>query len=214
MDVVWNLIAEGVIAPGKSISPSMQNLPWFHLTAYGRTVVASDEYEPHDPVGYLARVDSKVTDVDSTVRSYLAESLSTFLHGDLVASTVMLGVAAERVFDLVCESLVLALLDGKERAELEKRIKARSIKPRLDWVHEKLRKIEQNSPRPAGFPESATLMVIAIYDLMRAQRNDLGHPRTNPPRQSREDVYVHLQIFPGYYATAESLRACLATSSV
>ena len=52
------------------------------------------------------------------------------------------------------------------------------------------------SKAPAGFPENASIMIVAIYDLMRGQRNDLGHPCVLPPRVKREDAFVNLQIFP------------------
>jgi hypothetical protein len=214
MDVFWGLIAEGVVAPGKALfGTSMQNLPWFHITHYGEAVLAEADYVPHDPTGYFRRLDSKVPNSDKTTRTYLAESLQTFLHGNLVASMVMLGVAAERVFDLVCEALEPALLEPKERAEFTKLLDQLSVRKRLDWVHSKLRKIE-DSKRPPDYPDRASVMIIAIYELMRAQRNDLGHPREDPPKPTREDANAHLQIFPTYYSTAEALRAFLASHQV
>src|SRR5438309_3793783 len=71
------------------------------------------------------------------------------------AAMVMLGVAAERVFDLLCESMATsAVMNPRERVKLEASMKRSSIKPRIDIVHEKFQQI-QNA---AGFPESATLM--------------------------------------------------------
>ena len=213
-DVFWQLVVEGILAPGKSLGGGyMQNLPWFHRTRYGATVIAAGEYSPHDPIGYLSRLESRVPQVDPTVRIYVAESLSTFLHGNLTASMVMLGVAAERVFDLICEALEPALLDAAEKSKFQKLLTQLSVRRRLDWVHEKMRRLEDGRP-PAGYPDRASVMTIAIYELMRAQRNDLGHPREEPPRPSRDDAFAHLQIFPTYYATAESLRAFLRTSNV
>jgi hypothetical protein len=212
LDVFWQLVAEGVLSPGKGLG-SMGNLPWFHRTAYGARVIAIGEYIPHDPVDFLSRLDRKVPSSDPTVRAYLAESLTTFLHGNLLASMVMLGVAAERVFDLVCETLEPALADASERAQLNKLLRQMSVRKRLDWVHAKLRNIE-DTKRPTGYPDRASVMVIAIYELMRAQRNDLGHPREDPPRPSRDDAYAHLQIFPTYYATAELLRSFLKSNQV
>lgn len=57
-------------------------------------------------------------------------------------------------------------------------------------------------------------MVTAIYDFMRCQRNDLGHPRATPPNVSREDAFVNLQIFPRYYQTAEEVRRFLSENDV
>ena len=68
--------------------------------------------------------------------------------------------------------------------------------------------------KPTGFPENVSIMITAIYDLLRGQRNDLGHPRETPPMLSREDAFVNLQIFPRYYQTAETIRSFLAANKV
>ena len=65
-----------------------------------------------------------------------------------------------------------------------------------------------------GYPDRASVMIVAIYELIRTQRNDFGHPREAPPRPNRDDVNAHLQIFPTYYATAEALRQFLATNHI
>ena len=57
-------------------------------------------------------------------------------------------------------------------------------------------------------------MLVAIYDLMRCQRNELGHPRETPPNIQRQDAFVNLQIFPRYYEIAEEVRAFLASNQV
>jgi hypothetical protein len=148
------------------------------------------------------------------MRLCLEESLETFVRGSIVASTVMLGVAAERVFNLICESLETALSSPKEQAEFARVLDRFAMKPKVDWVHEKLRGIQELKPRPDGFPENGTLMTTVIYDLMRSQRNDLGHPRDTPPLPNRGEAHANLSIFPRYYETAENLRAFLASHRV
>ena len=83
------------------------------------------------------------------------------------------------------------------------------MKPKLDWVHQKIQSVK--APR---FPENANIMVTAIYDFVRSQRNDLGHPRETPPAVTQEDAFVNLQVFPRYYETAEEVRAFLAANKV
>ena len=144
--------------------------------------------------------------------AYLAEGLETLRKGNLVASTVMLGIAAERVFLLLCESLEAALANAGEKATFAKLLARFSMKPKLDWVHNKIQQVQKQSS--AGFPDNATIMIVAIYDLMRSQRNELGHPRELPPRVKREDAFVNLQIFPRYYETAEETRKFLLSNPV
>ena len=189
-EVFWLLLGEGILSPGTDYSNP--DLPWFHITAYGHKVLASPEPQPYDPTGYLAELRARIAAPDSTVMAYVAESLETFRKGNLVASTVMLGIAAERVFLLLCESLEIALGNASEKAAFTKLLGRFSMKPKLDWVHNKIQQIQAQSP--AGFPENATVMIVAIYDLMRGQRNELGHPRELPPRVKREDAFVSLQI--------------------
>jgi hypothetical protein len=212
LDVFWELFLEGVVAPG--FNASNPNLPFFHVTQYGRIVLQTGEYQPHDREGYLARLTHGVSVPDATVMAYLEEGLETFARGTLVASMVMLGVAAERVFDLLCTSMAPALVDKSEAATFRKLLDRFAMKPKVDWVHDKLCTIQESRPRPDGFPENATLAVTAIYDLIRSQRNDLGHPRDLPPRLSREEIHTNLLIFPRYYETAESIRRFLESHKI
>ena len=57
-------------------------------------------------------------------------------------------------------------------------------------------------------------MVTTVYDLLRFQRNELGHPRETPPSITRADAFVNLQIFPRYYLIAEEVRKFLEAQAV
>jgi hypothetical protein len=104
------------------------------------------------------------------------------------------------------------LADPQEVAKFETILERFAMKPKLDWVHAKLLAVQAR--RLAGFPESAVLMVTAIYDLLRAQRNDLGHPREAPPRLDREEVFASLQVFPRFYQTSNDLVQFLRLNQV
>ena len=185
------------------------NLPWFHVTRYGSEVLKAGPANPHDSTGYLRRLSDKVPQADATVLVYLSESLNAFRHGDRVAATVMLGIAAERVFLLLCESLAAALANPSEQQAFGKVLGRFAMNPKLQWVHQKIQSI-----KAPDFPENANIMVTAIYDFVRGQRNDLGHPREVPPAVTQEDAFVNLQVFPRYYHTAEEVRAYLAANKV
>jgi hypothetical protein len=83
------------------------------------------------------------------------------------------------------------------------------MKPKLDWAHSKLMELDTRRKQLPDYPESVPLMVTGIYDLIRHQRNDLGHPRDLPPRLERGRVESHLMLFSEYYRGAEELRAFL-----
>jgi hypothetical protein len=86
------------------------------------------------------------------------------------------------------------------------------MKPKLDWVHAKILTLQNR--RLTGLPDNVGLMVTAVYDFLRTQRNDLGHPRDVPPHVDREDAFANLQMFPRYYQIAEDLRRFLAANQV
>ena len=209
-EVMWQLLCEGVLAPG--FNSSNLELPWFHLTPLGRSILDTGAPNPFDPEGYIQLVKRRVPRSDDTVLAYLAESLNAQRHGVLAASTVMLGIAAERVFLLVCDSLLAALADSHEQEVFEKLLKQFPMKPKLDWVRNKVERIQAS--KIERFPDNASLVVVAMYDLMRSQRNELGHPRDTPPNLTREDVLGNLQIFVRYYETAEVIREVLGMNRV
>ncbi len=194
-DVFWELVIQGVLAPGLNLSNP--NLPWFHLTGYGQSAVAAGELLPHDPSGYLTRFRKDIGAPDKTVEAYLSESLDCFARGSFIACVVMLGVASERAFLLLCDSLLNALLTPKERATFAAVLKSNSMKPKQDWVLDKIQAIQKVRPRP--LPDNVNVMLTVIFDFIRTQRNSLGHPQEVPPRVSREEAYVNLRLFPGYY---------------
>ena len=209
-EVFWQLVVEGVLAPG--MDSSNLSLPGFHITTYGHRVLASSELQPYDPTGYLARLRGRISTPDPTVLAYLAESLGTFLRGNCIASTVMLGIAAERVFLLLCDSLAASLSDAREKAGFAKICDRFPMKPKLDWVLSKIQQIQKQPP--FGFPDNATIMLVAIDDLIRCQRNELGHPRETTPNIERQDAFVNLQIFPRYYEIAGQVQTFLASNVV
>lgn len=194
-DIMWELMIQGVIAPGLDVHNP--NLPWFHLTEYGKRAILEKEFPPHDPAGYLERFRGETNNFDSTVEAYLSESLNCFTRGSLVASIVMLGVASERIFLLLCEAFLRAVSSKAEEKKLQQLLAFKAIKPKMDWIFQKIQSIQSQQPRP--LPENVNIILIAIFDFIRCQRNDLGHPRETPPKISREEAYVNLRIFPTYF---------------
>jgi hypothetical protein len=45
LDVFWQFVGEGILAPGINLGSHNCNLPWFHITPYGHTVIATGEYQ-------------------------------------------------------------------------------------------------------------------------------------------------------------------------
>jgi hypothetical protein len=207
-DVLWQLVVEGVIHPGNR---SMPNFPGFTLTEYGKRILDNENAHPHDVERFLTRI-KKGQQLDPTTEAYLVESLHSFRQNRLVASAILLGVTAERVFLLISEALLEALQSLNEQQELKKAMDLRAMKPKQDWVHKKLEELDKSRKKLGNdFLESTPLMVTGIYDLIRQQRNDLGHPRDAPPKIDREHLEASFILFAGFYGTTEKLRLYLAT---
>ncbi len=192
-EVCWHLLTTGVLAPG--FNPSNARLPFFHLTAFGRIFVKTGDWPVYDESEYLVRLGQLAKDPDLTVIAYLTESLRSFERGNFVAASVMLGISAERVFLLLCEATLKSLSVGAEKTTFGKLMERYPIKPKLDWLHAKFGELQRSGP--PGFPDNACLTVTAVYDLLRAQRNDLGHPRENPPSPHPENVLLVFKSFLG-----------------
>jgi hypothetical protein len=213
-DVLWQLIGEGIIAPGQRGGSGVHgvNLPWLHVTPYGEKVLQETEPSPHDPTGYLSGLTDRLANPDDTVMSYLREALNTFRRGSLVASMVMLGVAAEGVFLLLAESVHDALKDQQEKTKLRKILSNYRMKPKQDRIERTLLSVNRNDI--PGFPDNVSTMLFGIYDLLRVQRNELGHPQELPPSINRWDAHARLVVFSSYYVTAEKIRDCLRRHSI
>ena len=110
--LLWQLVVEGVIHPAL-------NLPFFTLTEYGRRAVADENAHPHDIERFLDQTRSG-HQIDLTVEAYLIESLHSFRQSQLVASAILLGVAAERAFLMIADALLEALKDPSEQAMFKK----------------------------------------------------------------------------------------------
>lgn len=209
-EVTWDLIIQRIISPG--LNMSNPNLPWFHVTEYGRTVLDEQDYSPHDPSGYLKRFQEKIPTADPTVVFYLTEALNCFYLGNLVASIVMLGVSSERAFILLCGSLLKAIKDPAEKAKFQHILELRAMKPKMDWVLNKITSL--NSGKKKIFPDNVNIALVTIFDFVRSQRNQLGHPQEQPPKVTREEAFVNLRLFPTYFKTVVDVIAIMKRRKV
>lgn len=96
-DVFWDLFRQGVIILGMNDANPMW--PWFRLSHFGeKTLQSQNPYRFHDTTSFLAMVRKEVPDISTEALAYLDEAVAAFYAGCLLASCVMLGVAAEAEF--------------------------------------------------------------------------------------------------------------------
>jgi hypothetical protein len=187
-DVFWDLFRQGFITLG--LNDTNPQWPWFRLSHFGeKALTTQSPYRFHDTNAFLSLVKNEVPDISPEAIVYLDEAVSAFYAGCLLASCVMLGVAAEAEF------LRLAEIAAKNPTYGQK---FSTLAQRNHLIRQKITKFQDClKPIIPALPYEATKDLetnfLAIQSVLRIARNDAGHPTGATPQ--REQVYVYLQLF-------------------
>jgi hypothetical protein len=192
-NILWDLIIEGIVRPG-SFDGVNNNLPFFHVTEYGRAVLKDGPASPYDPDGYLQRLKTAIGNLDGTILTYLNESSRTFRIGCLLSSTVALGCASEKAFVLLVAAYADSLPE-KMQGNFIKNTEGRTIKRQCDEF-QKMLDSELKARLPADLKEGLDIILNGVFSMIRSHRNDAGHPTGRSV--DREEAYVNLNVFPSY----------------
>jgi hypothetical protein len=192
-EVIWEFVASGVIAPGNGLHSSGANLPFFSITDYGNKVLAAERAIPHDPDGYLAEIrGSGKNCVDTVAIGYIEEALRCFTRSCYTASVLLLGVAAEAVVLRVCELIVASTKNQAVRKGFESLPDI--VKQKHRWLIQRYESLPAKVRREQ-LPDGLDVKLTSAYDLIRRQRNDLGHPQQIPLDVDRQHAFVFFQCF-------------------
>ena len=203
-EALWGLVGDGLVYLDTARQGSgTDNWRW-RLSADGQRVAKGGTWEPRDPDGYLERIHREIPDLDGLVELYLTEALQSFNGRCYLATSVMLGVAAERAFLVMAASYAASSVAGAPAMAKE------LDKPRSNyfalWTEFRKRIEPVRQELPNGLADPLTLDAIA--DLIRLTRNEVGHPTG---RQIDEDTArVHLTIAPVYLRKMQLLSAHFA----
>lgn len=204
MEVIWQLIIQGVITPG--LNPPNPGLPWFRVTDYGRKVLEAEGPIPHDPTGYLDEIRREsVTVATDTTHAYLQEALRCYTSGCHLASVLLLGVAAESVFLKLWEVIGQNLATASDIKKFQQLDRKNLIAPKHRWLADKVSNLPSAVTRQ--LPEGLQMTIRSLYDLIRQERNELGHPRENPPTVDREQAFMFFRLFPTFIRHVEAFAA-------
>lgn len=200
-DVFWDLFRQGAITLGYNNSNT--NYPFFRLSHFGRATLASQSpWRFHDTTSYLRLVAREVPDMSQQALEYLDEAVASFYAGCLLASSVMLGVAAEAEFLRLLE---VAIARPRVGASFQAAATERFIRQKIVRFVPALTAIAQQLDRHAV--EDLDTNFGPIQSVLRIARNEAGHPTSSRPH--RENVYVNLQLFVPFARQLMRLRNAL-----
>ena len=206
--VIWELIIQGIVVPGTGIGSGAGSpeLPFFQVTEWGKTCLASGEFTPYDTGKYIERLRVKVPQVEPTLILYLTESLKGFRGATYLGSAVMLGVSAETLLLSLRDTVHAALDTPAKQTKFSAETKGKPAKRIYDEIRKRLDPIMQTISHDLG-KEDITAELTGIFDMIRKTRNDAGHPTGR--KVEREEAFALLQLFPLYcdagYAVIEWL---------
>ena len=202
-DVFWDLFRQGFITLGGN--NSNESWPFFRWSHFGQqTLKSHSPYRFHDTTSFLALVRQKIPDISAEATSYLDEAVGTFYAGCMLASCVMLGVAAEagflRLVDVASNSIAHGAAFGSVTKE-------RVIHSKITKFQAALKPILPNFMPKKDFEDIDSNFTL-IQSVLRIARNNAGHP-TGTAVPEREQVYVFLQLFIPFAAQLARLREAL-----
>jgi len=194
-EVIWGLIIQGILIPG--FDDANQGWPFLRLTEYGRQCIEADTLLPHDPDGYLREFRKTVPNADRVVVEYLTESLQCYIHGLYRAAAVMLGGASEQAVLLLIDSCGDSIGNAVDKQNFKSEVEnAPTIFRKYALFEKRLSKTRSHLPTP--LKENLDSLLRGVFDLIRASRNDAGHPASGVS-VGQDTVYSHLRLFVPYY---------------
>ena len=204
-EALWSLVGDGLIYLDPAGQGSSNDNWRWRASTLGIQAATGGSWEPRDPEGYLRRLRSFQPGIDEGALLYVEEALRVFNARCYLATSVMLGVAAERVFDGLAEAFVTAhpttttkLRDVMINARSSQNTRFQELRKALAPIRPRL---------PDGLADALTLDAVA--DLLRITRNEAGHPTG---KQIDEDTaYTHLQMGAAYLQKMTQLKAHFET---
>lgn len=196
-EALWGLVADRLIYLDTE-RQSTDNWRW-KLSADGARVAGRGAWEPRDPERYLRRLRKRAPDLDPAAMSYVTEALRAFNARCYLATSVMLGVAAEQVFGRLSVAFVEA--SGDQAAGLRKQIENPHTTYFKRFEEFRKRLEPQRKELPEGLADNLTMDAVA--DLLRITRNAAGHPTGQSVDE--DTAYTHLQMAGRFLAKMTEL---------
>ena len=179
--------------------------PFCHVTEQGRRALENISRDPANPCGYVAHL-RKMGQLSPIVDSYVGEALKAYNSDCYKAAAVMIGAAAESVVIEIRDALKsrLTVLNRPVPSKIEE-WQAKKV---LDAIRGDLGGQVKDMPRELR--ERFESFWPAFTQMLRAARNDAGHPASVDP-VTQEKVHANLLIFPELTELAVDLKVWIAS---
>lgn len=189
-EAIWSLVGRGLayIDIFQRAPENWELLP----TKSGRAALTDEAYNPDDPSGYLSRLYDDIPGLTPVAAQYIEEALQTYFHKSYLASTVMLGVAAEAIV-LDVGSSMAKWLNNTSGEKLDKALANQRLAYNKKFDEFRKRLLTSASDLPSELSHNLDLQVSPVLDLLRVNRNDAGHP--TGIKGDRDETFVSLRIF-------------------
>ncbi len=217
--VLWDLYSQGVLAPApetKCPADGDRGPPYSYLgldcavlTDHGQNILtdATNRIQVHDPDGYLANFRNAKPPPDPEMMRYLEECVAVFRGGHFLATVVLLGVASERLVEVVAESLRDALGDPEGTEWFKTYSNNWSIKARFETLRSKLAEEYARALRSENLDEPLQCVVTPTFHQIRIARNCIAHPEGREFTWNEVSGFLHS--FVQYFIYANQIIALL-----
>lgn len=190
LELFWDLFRQGIITLGSN--DANREFPHFRVTKFGKNIAEGQStYFFHDVSSYERTIRSEIPNLNEVTLVYLKEAMQAFYSGCILSSTVMLGVAAEHIFQILLETIENNSIHQNTFSSV---FKERNILPRIN----KFRKIleQYNKALSPEIKEDLDTNFSGIQSIIRTFRNQSGHPTGKII--DREQAFVLLRLFIPY----------------
>jgi hypothetical protein len=200
--VLWDMVMERVVEPELGIPsnpPGDAGIKALRRTEYGKQLLQGLPIDR--PNKYLDHLKSRVPDIDPQIIVYVRESLRSYNLGCYFASSVMLGVASERLFELLIDAYADAIQDSTKQDRFRRKVAGKGISQQYQEFKKKLPDLVGSNGITAGDGPSTTRFrrefrhaVEITLDSIRSYRDYAAHPRDGevPPHI----IMCNLNAFP------------------
>ena len=183
---------------------SYLNIPKIIVTEHGRRILAQKEISPHNRSRYLEQMCARIRSPDAIILAYIEEAVSALDAGLYRSCAVMTGCACERLIHLLAAGIVKSKhVPWSDRLGKTGKKAPASVSAIFDQVREALLDLAESRKLPGDLADALDRRLSAIFDHVRIQRNEAGHPTGEDVAAG--DAEASLLVFPGFYLYSDKL---------